>query len=270
MSGLQNQELEFLKLLFADPEWAEQRAGRSALLHALANAVINERDPGRIDALLTLAANQGTEAVWRRHGLLAGIAMNVGSKPAHLIALPGPPTAFEALAKLDDANVRESTERIKSLFTWPGHQADIVSPERSARSLTAAEEASIADGKNLYQQLCAGCHGLVGQGTVPMAPPLVNSDWVLGSEERLIRIVLQGAAGPIHVNGTAYRPPNILPEMPGLAMLEDTQIASVLSYIRRAWDHAAEPISAAQISNVREKTKTQKTPWTEAQLLEIN
>jgi mono/diheme cytochrome c family protein len=269
MSGLQNYELEFLHLLFADPQWKEQRPGRFVLLQALANSVITERNPANIDALLTLAASQRSDEAWRRHSLIEGIAANVGSKPAQLIALPSAPTAFGSLAKWDDAKTRESAERIKSLFTWPGHQSERAAGVRAPRALTAAEEASMVDGKNLYQQLCAGCHGLVGQGTVPMAPPLANSDWVLGSEEQLIRIVLQGVAGPINVNGTAYRPPNILPEMPGLAMLEDAQIASVLSYVRRAWDHAAEPISTTQVSNVREKTKTQKTPWTEEQLLEI-
>jgi mono/diheme cytochrome c family protein len=235
----------------------------------LASAVIKERDPHNIDALLSLAASQELGEAWQRDALFNGIAANVSEKPVKLIAFSSEPEAFQKFAKSNDARTRETAERIKVLFTWPGHQSDFASKARTARSLTLAEEASIAEGKNLYQQLCAGCHGLLGQGMVPMAPPLANSEWVLGSEERLVRIVLHGVAGPIHVNGSIHRPPNILPEMPGLGMLDDAQIASVLSYVRRAWDHDAEVISAAQIAIVREQTKTRKTPWTEEQLLEI-
>jgi mono/diheme cytochrome c family protein len=135
-----------------------------------------------------------------------------------------------------------------------------------ARALTATEELLVADGQKLYQQLCAGCHGLDGRGVKPMAPPLLQSDWVLGSEGRMIRIALQGMTGPVTVTGTAYQPPNILPEMPGLAVLDDAQIASVLSYIRRAWYHGATPVSPEQVAAVRDETQEKRVPWTESQL----
>jgi mono/diheme cytochrome c family protein len=102
-----------------------------------------------------------------------------------------------------------------------------------------------------------------------MAPPLVNSEWVLGSESRMIRIALHGIAGPIRVNGTTYQPPNILPEMPPLAAVDDAQLAAVLSYVRRAWGHEAEPVSPAQVAAVRASTADRKSAWTEDQLSEI-
>ncbi|MEO5957572.1 MAG: cytochrome c [Opitutaceae bacterium] len=129
--------------------------------------------------------------------------------------------------------------------------------------------ALIGAGEKLFQQLCFACHGLNGQGMVPLGPPLANSEWVLGAESRLIRITLHGVAGPIEVSGTTYQPPNILPEMPALANLDDAQIASVLSYVRRAWGHEAALISPAQVATVRQETAERKTPWTQTQLLEI-
>lgn len=135
-----------------------------------------------------------------------------------------------------------------------------------ARALTTTEVVLVAEGQKLYQQLCAGCHGLDGRGIKPMAPPLLQSDWVLGSEGRLIRIALQGMTGPVTVNGTGYQPPDILPEMPGLAVLDDAQIASVLSYIRRAWNHGATPVSPEQVAAVRDETREKQVPWTESQL----
>lgn len=103
-----------------------------------------------------------------------------------------------------------------------------------ARTLTAAEQARIEAGINHYAQFCAGCHGLDGRGVVPLAPPLAGSEWVTGAESRLLRVLLHGVSGPIRVDGTDYAPPAILPEMPGLAALDDEQLAAIASYVRRA------------------------------------
>jgi mono/diheme cytochrome c family protein len=240
------------------------------VLHALASAIVKERQPTKVDVLLMLAAGQRADQAWRRRSLLDGIAANLRVRPARPIAFNGEPAGFKTLAKSDDASTRQQAEQIKVLFSWPGHQAEEEAPKSAeSRFLTSTEASRVAEGENLFQQLCAGCHGLAGQGIVPMGPPLANSEWVTGSERRLIRIALQGLAGPINVNGTVYQPPNILPEMPALAGLDDVQLASVLSYVRRAWGHEAAPISPAQVATARVETVEQERPWTAAQLLEI-
>ena len=80
---------------------------------------------------------------------------------------------------------------------------------------------------------------------------------------------LQGVAGPIKVNGTLYEPPNVLPEMPGLAGIDDAELAAVLSYVRRAWSHGVELITPEAVATVRKETQAQRIPWTEEQLLQI-
>lgn len=270
MSGLAHWELQFLQRLITDPQWAHQRAGRAALLQSLASAIVKEREPAKIEVMLSIAANQQSEQTWRRRSLLDGIAANVANRPVRLISFDAEPAAFAALANLGDPHTREQSAKIKTLFAWPGHQSDRVEAQLvEARALTAAEEVSISEGKGLYQQLCAGCHGLFGQGIAPMAPPLQSSEWVLGSENRLVRIVLQGVSGPITVNGATYAPPRILPEMPGLAVLDDSQLASVVSFIRRAWEHGAEPIAASQVARIRQETQERIMPWREEELLQI-
>mgnify|MGYP001553468889 CR=1 FL=1 len=269
LSGLQDVELQFLQGLLADPQWAKSQPGRPAMLQALASAIVKERDPAKVETLLALVANQGADQAWRRRSLLEGIAANLPVRPLRPIALTGAPAAFDALAKSDDQPVREQSEQIKALFSWPGHES-AVAKAPAARTLTPAETALVTAGATIFQQLCAACHGLTGQGTVPLGPPLLNSDWVLGSESRIIRIALQGVAGPITVNGTTYQPPNILPEMPGLApTLNDEQIASALSYVRRSWGHEAAPISPAQVAAARSETRELTRPWAPASLLEI-
>ena len=269
MSGLQNSELDFLQMLLADAAWKTSRPGRPGLLQALASAIIKERAPAKIETLLTLISTQPADQAWRKRSLLEGIAANVQLRPASPIAFTSAPAALAALSKSDDEPTRRQAERIAVLFSWPNHNSAEVAKAPTARALTAEETTLIATGQTLYQQLCFACHGMTGQGTIPLGPPLVNSDWVTGSENRLIRIILQGVTGPIQVNGVTYQPPTILPEMPPLASLTDTQIAAVVSYVRRAWGHEATPVSATQVAAVRNETRDQKAMWTVNQLLEV-
>src|ERR1043165_4818678 len=53
-------------------------------------------------------------------------------------------------------------------------------------------------GKQVYKQIgCVSCHMGNGMGQAGTFPPLAGSDWVLApSPNRIIRIVLNGAAGP--------------------------------------------------------------------------
>jgi mono/diheme cytochrome c family protein len=121
-------------------------------------------------------------------------------------------------------------------------------------------------GQALYIGVCGACHQLHGKGQEGLAPPLVNSEWVLGSQQRLIRIVLHGLGGPIHVRGKEY---TYSMEMPGLAVLDDEQIAGLLTYVRREWGHAARPVDPATVAEVRLQTEGRETTWTEAELLQI-
>jgi len=87
---------------------------------------------------------------------------------------------------------------------------------------------------------------------------------VLKSDERLVRIVLQGVAGPITVNGQKHDL-----EMPALVGFNDDQIASILTYIRREWDHRGEPVKSASVKAIRAATANRVDPWTESELLKL-
>jgi mono/diheme cytochrome c family protein len=132
------------------------------------------------------------------------------------------------------------------------------------KPLTAEQQARFEQGRAVYSTVCAACHQPSGQGLEGVAPPLLDSEWVLGSPQRLVRIVLQGVAGPITVNGAAYKG-----EMPGLSTLGDVDIAAALTYVRREWDHASEPIDEATVAKVRAETTDRAEMWTAAELLEL-
>ena len=75
---------------------------------------------------------------------------------------------------------------------------------------------------------------------------------------------LQGLAGPITVNGKKHDL-----EMPALVGFNDDQIAAILTYIRREWDHRGEPINSEKIKAIRTATSKRVEPWTAPELLEL-
>jgi len=268
------------------PKTAEETLFQAALTAG------NLPKPGALPVLARIVT-QASGTVLQRDAVISGLQ---DSELAFLQALiadpqwattqPGRPALLQALA---GAIVRErAPEKVAALQTLAAAQpADSwqaramiagIGPGVSAagptvtvaRVLAPAEAARVTAGAAVYQQICAACHGTNGQGVVPSAPPLANSEWATGPENRLIRLVLQGMSGTITVNGTTYQPPAILPEMPGLAAgLNDDQIASALSYIRNSWGHSAALISPAQVATVRNETRQLTRPWTAATLLEI-
>ena len=129
-----------------------------------------------------------------------------------------------------------------------------------ARPLTDEEQRRFQAGKTMYEATCLACHQLHGMGQPGLAPPLVDSEWVSGSEQRLIRIVLHGLRGPIKVKGESFEM-----DMPALGVLDDDQIAAALTYVRREWGHPYEPITPAAVKKVREETAAREDAWTMSQ-----
>ncbi|MEQ1861062.1 MAG: c-type cytochrome [Chthoniobacteraceae bacterium] len=128
---------------------------------------------------------------------------------------------------------------------------------RSAPPLTPEQEKRVAEGQQIYAQVCAACHQPHGGGNAGVAPPLAGSDWVTGPPERLVRVVLHGLYGPVQVNGQTW---NL--HMPGLgAGFDDERVAGVLSYIRRAWGNAAPPVEPSLVADVRADSATRTFPW---------
>jgi mono/diheme cytochrome c family protein len=166
------------------------------------------------------------------------------------------------LAKLNEAKdpaLKTRVQNLDRLLVWPGkpgyHEA-VVTP------LTAAEKKLFEAGKAQYPLICGACHQPTGQGLEGLAPPLVDSEWANGSPERLVSIVLKGVRGPITVKGRKWQL-----EMPPLNVLSDSEIASMLTYIRREWGHTASPISPELVAKVRTQLAGREEAWTEAELL---
>jgi len=139
-----------------------------------------------------------------------------------------------------------------------------VPPPPVIAPLTAPQQAQFDHGKQLYANICGACHQLSGAGQEGLAPPLIDSEWLLGSPQKTVRIVLNGVTGPIKVDGVEFQL-----EMPALATMNDQDIADVLTYARRDWEHGADPVSADDVKQIREATKDRAATWTAAELQRI-
>lgn len=127
-------------------------------------------------------------------------------------------------------------------------------------------------GKKLFNNAaCNTCHQVTGLGQPGVYPPLAGSEWVMGSEERVIRIVLHGLQGPVTVKGTAFN----AAAMPSFGKVagsgynwSDEKIAAVLSYVRQEWGNTAGAITPEQVAAIRAKEGDHKA-WTSDELQKL-
>jgi mono/diheme cytochrome c family protein len=121
-----------------------------------------------------------------------------------------------------------------------------------------------ADGAKIFAATCLACHQATGQGVPNQFPPLVGSEWVLGNEERLVRIILHGVVGEIEVEGETFN--GAMPTWGPL--FKDDEVAAVATYVRSAWGNKAAPVVTATVTRVRARYATRTTPWTVRDLQE--
>jgi mono/diheme cytochrome c family protein len=108
--------------------------------------------------------------------------------------------------------------------------------------------AMLARGKQVYEQVCGLCHGPDGLGKPGQAPPLAGSEFVNAKGiQRLVHIPLTGVAGDIKVQGKDW---NLSMAAMGAA-LSDSDLASVLTYIRSSWGNKAEAVTADDVAKIR-------------------
>jgi mono/diheme cytochrome c family protein len=182
--------------------------------------------------------------------------------PLKIIYLSAEPLSLKKLLSSNDNKASDLAQTIDLRLAWPGKPG--VPPPPVIVPLTPAQQARFDAGRELYAKTCAACHQPSGLGQTGLAPPLVDSEWVLGNDKRLSRIVMQGLEGPISVGGVNYSL-----EMPALPQVGDEDIANVLTYIRREWEHGAEPVEVETVTAARDQTKGRGAMWTAKELMEV-
>jgi len=120
---------------------------------------------------------------------------------------------------------------------------DLPPQSHPAQPGDAPGAAQYANGQRLYVRHCAECHGRQGEGAQGAYPPLAGNRVVtMDTPANLVQLVLHGGYLP----ATAGNPrPYGMP--PFRHLLDDAEVADVLSYIRHAWGHRASPVTMLDV-----------------------
>ncbi len=251
ISGLEGRELEVFEAILKKP------AGYSKTLPAaLLRCVFATRKAARVEKALEIIAALPSKA--QQIALLSSLTAHPTVTAKRPVKLFGESAALAKLGQSKDAAMAKVLGWFKSTVVWPGKPGVVVSV---VKSLTNEEQALFDSGKQTFAGLCAACHQPTGKGLEGLAPPLADSEWVNGDPERIIKVVMHGLRGPIKVKGNNYSY-----DMPAAGFLTDEQIAGVLTYIRREWDHEASPVSLELVQKIRAETKGRTDAWTEGEL----
>ena len=131
---------------------------------------------------------------------------------------------------------------------------------------------SFADGQKC---LDAGTWDLVladknlpdGNGMEQLGPPVVGSEWVNGSHERLAAILLQGMMGTIKVAGKEYTPAAAMPGLKLNPAITDEHLADVATFVRHAWGNGKNAVKADTFTKVRKELADRETVFSPEELV---
>jgi mono/diheme cytochrome c family protein/glucose/arabinose dehydrogenase len=258
ISGLKGHEFAVLQNLVTGPQTGtvpdEAISGLTMLLVKAGNPDVSKvlawtADESRAPAV-RLAVLHGMEQLLPR--TRRGADGSVRRGRARTIRFAAEPAGLVAAAKSKNAEIHTLAERIVSAADWPGRPDEAP----AGPGLNAAEQARFAAGQKQFQATCAPCHQQDGMGLPGVAKALVGSQWVLGTPEGVVRIVLHGKEGEM-----------LMP--PVGSSLTDDQVAAVLTYVRNQWGNHASAIDPAQVQRIRAATASHGQAYTEAELAQF-
>jgi mono/diheme cytochrome c family protein/glucose/arabinose dehydrogenase len=234
------------------------------VLDGFATLISQAGKTGPFEGMLEIAAGLGDRHL--RAAILRGLDQSIRDPkskkavPLKTIWLNAEPTSLAKLKKaVTEANVLKNLESVAARLAWVGKPGAPAPPKVVA--LTKAQQALFEKGKVTFTNLCAACHQPHGYGLDGLAPPLVDSDWVLGKPDVTARIVLNGLGGPVKVGNRTWDL-----SMPPMGMLSDEDIAGVLTYVRREWEHNGSPIDAKFVTGIRKQFADHPNSWTSDEL----
>ena len=265
LSGLHGWELSFLQAIAGDARWSQPGPGLRTMVHGLAAAVIREGDSTKVALLLAFLADRQSRDSWMVGSLLSGIQNGLTDDGGERMNLGDIAANWEGMLSRASHAEKEQLSAIKAGLSGAageGREGRDVEGGNSGASTSLDDN----EGETLYVSICAGCHGLKGEGVRPMAPPLARSEWVTEKPEWLIQIMLHGMRGPVEVGGRSYQVPDILPEMPPLSALSDRQIAIVASFVRNRWGNEGDRVTSDAVAAQRQNTAEKDFPWTAPEL----
>ncbi len=115
-----------------------------------------------------------------------------------------------------------------------------------AQAMTKDTERMLEQGGRLYEKHCAECHGADGAGKPPAYPRLAGNNGIVSSAVNPIRMVLNGGFPPSTAGNP--RPYGMPPYGP---IMNDDEVAAVVTYIRASWGNMGVPVRPGEVSRYR-------------------
>ncbi|MGV8803405.1 MAG: c-type cytochrome [Polaromonas sp.] len=180
---------------------------------------------------------------WKREDIVSLLKNGVAyGESGASVSGPMAEVVLRSTQHLSESDLDAMAQYLQSL---PAGKADAVAsatgPDPSSVPFDAPKAAK------LYEQHCAQCHGEQGQG-VPKAYPALagNRAVTLAATENLVQMVLAGGYPP----ATAGNPrPFGMP--PFVLVLDDSEIAAVITHLRTSWGNQASPVTPMQVQRMR-------------------
>ncbi|MES2130017.1 MAG: c-type cytochrome [Pseudomonadota bacterium] len=165
--------------------------------------------------------------------------LHTGASPRATVFGPMAEVVQASLQHLDDTDIHAMSTYLKALPATPAEPPEPLTGPSVAQVL--------ANGKKLYGDHCADCHGIDGKGMAPAYPPLAgNRALTMEDAANPIRIVLNGGFAP----GTKGNPrPYGMP--PYSHVMDDFEVAAVVSYLRASWGNHANVVASDEVNRYR-------------------
>ncbi|MEN3365822.1 MAG: hypothetical protein V7606_3096 [Burkholderiales bacterium] len=149
---------------------------------------------------------------------------------------------WQSLQHLSDNDIRAMSTYLKSVPQAGDPAGRSGPPKRNAEN-----EKTLKQGAALFEKHCVDCHKTGGEGAPPHYPALAGNRGLTASEVvNPVRLTLYGGYPPsTQGNPRPYGMP------PFGNVLNDQEIAAVVSYVRNAWGNQGSMVTPAQVNRYR-------------------
>jgi mono/diheme cytochrome c family protein len=151
---------------------------------------------------------------------------------------------------MNDQDLAAMAAYLKSLPPAGGTNAPSYAYDPKATTALLAHPANDA-GAKVYTAYCMHCHGVDGRAFAPLLAPLAGNPNLLEKDaSSLINVTLNGTQDLV-IQGipAPYPMPKYAP------VLNDQQIADVLTFIRAGWNNGAPAVAAGDVAKLRKSTQ---------------
>ena len=185
------------------------------------------------------SADEASVADWSPQQVIA--LLKTGKADRASVLGPMAEVVFRSTQHLTDTDLRAMAVFLMALPQSPAVDTAELPEAKPANT------ALVQHGAKLYDRHCADCHGAQGQGATGVYAALAGNRAVnLASPANLVRVVVSGGFLPATAGNP--RPYGMPPFGP---VLDDADIAAVVSFVRGAWGNHAAPVSALEVMHLR-------------------